>query len=215
MVSGTNIKTINNESILGSGNITIQSGATYTAGTGISITNNVISTTVAPSTITYRSASSSSDTPAYTIQRVCIEGVGSTSYTNTSNAGTLSTTEYSYAGTPSSTMTATGSVQYNLSYQVTSNYSASTQSCTKYTCDTYNVEFTLPSSYFNNPSSRSVRAQILFRMPTSKSGTGLVLSGNVTGTLVGNVLTLPMNYIYRAYSTYFPTGFYLYSMVVL
>lgn len=38
LVSGTNIKTINNESILGSGNITIQGGgSSYTAGTNISI----------------------------------------------------------------------------------------------------------------------------------------------------------------------------------
>ena len=47
LVSGTNIKTINNESILGSGNITIQGGGgtTYTAGDGIDITNDVISNT--------------------------------------------------------------------------------------------------------------------------------------------------------------------------
>ena len=213
MVSGTNIKTINNESILGSGNITIQSGATYTAGTGITISNNVISTTVAPSTITYRSASSSSDTPAYTIQRVCIEGVGPTSFTNTSNAGTLSTTEYAYAGTPSSTMTATGTIQYNQSYQVSSNYSASSYTVTKYTCDPYDVEFTLPSSYFNNSTSRNVRAQILFKLATSKSGNGLALTTNVTGTLVNNVLTLPMTFTYRGYSG-FSTAYYLYSMVV-
>lgn len=43
LVSGTNIKTINNESILGSGNIDIQGGSTYTAGRGISITNDTIS----------------------------------------------------------------------------------------------------------------------------------------------------------------------------
>ena len=43
LVSGTNIKTINNESILGSGNITISGGSSYTAGDGIDITNNVIS----------------------------------------------------------------------------------------------------------------------------------------------------------------------------
>lgn len=47
LVSGTNIKTINNESILGSGNIAISSGATYTAGTNIEITNeNVINNTI-------------------------------------------------------------------------------------------------------------------------------------------------------------------------
>ena len=43
LVSGTNIKTINNESILGSGNIDIQGGSTYTAGRGIDITNDTIS----------------------------------------------------------------------------------------------------------------------------------------------------------------------------
>ena len=47
LISGTSIKTINNESLLGSGNITIQGGgATYTAGTGIDITSDVISTTL-------------------------------------------------------------------------------------------------------------------------------------------------------------------------
>ena len=50
LVSGTNIKTINNESILGSGNITIQGGggggSSYSAGTNIDITNNTISCTL-------------------------------------------------------------------------------------------------------------------------------------------------------------------------
>ena len=41
--SGTNIKTINNQSILGSGNITIQAGSTLTAGNGIDITNDEVS----------------------------------------------------------------------------------------------------------------------------------------------------------------------------
>lgn len=48
LVSGTNIKTINNESILGSGNIVIQGGSgggSYTAGANIDITDNVISVT--------------------------------------------------------------------------------------------------------------------------------------------------------------------------
>ncbi len=45
--SGVNIKTINNQSILGSGNIDIQggTGSSYTAGSNIDITNNVISVT--------------------------------------------------------------------------------------------------------------------------------------------------------------------------
>ena len=47
LVSGTNIKTINNESILGSGNITIQGGgASYTAGTNISITTGEVADTI-------------------------------------------------------------------------------------------------------------------------------------------------------------------------
>ena len=46
LVSGINIKTINNESILGEGNITIEGGgSSYTAGNGIDITNDVISVT--------------------------------------------------------------------------------------------------------------------------------------------------------------------------
>ena len=50
LVSGTNIKTINNTSLLGSGNIDIQGGGgSYTAGTGIDITNNVISADIATS----------------------------------------------------------------------------------------------------------------------------------------------------------------------
>ena len=45
LVSGTNIKTINNQSLLGSGNIDIQggSGGSYTAGDGIIIQNDEIS----------------------------------------------------------------------------------------------------------------------------------------------------------------------------
>lgn len=46
LVSGTNIKTINNESLLGSGNINISGGESYTAGDGIDITENVISNTI-------------------------------------------------------------------------------------------------------------------------------------------------------------------------
>lgn len=45
LVSGTNIKTINNESLLGSGNIAISGGTGYTAGDNITIENDVISAT--------------------------------------------------------------------------------------------------------------------------------------------------------------------------
>ena len=43
LVSENNIKTINNQSIIGSGNIDIGGGSTYSAGSGISISNNEIS----------------------------------------------------------------------------------------------------------------------------------------------------------------------------
>ena len=46
LVSGTNIKTINNTSLLGSGNIDITGGESYIAGTGIQIENGVISNTI-------------------------------------------------------------------------------------------------------------------------------------------------------------------------
>lgn len=66
LVSGTNIKTINGETLLGEGNITIQGGgggSSYTAGDGIDITNDVISVTgkVDTSAITTSIASSSTD----------------------------------------------------------------------------------------------------------------------------------------------------------
>ncbi len=48
LVSGSNIKTINNQSILGSGNIDIQGGGSYSAGNGIDISNNVISVKTKP-----------------------------------------------------------------------------------------------------------------------------------------------------------------------
>ena len=43
LISGTNIKTINGVSVLGAGDIIVTGGASYTAGTGIDITSNVIS----------------------------------------------------------------------------------------------------------------------------------------------------------------------------
>lgn len=45
LVSGTNIKTINNNSLLGSGNLTVE-GVLYTAGDGIEINENVINNTI-------------------------------------------------------------------------------------------------------------------------------------------------------------------------
>ena len=64
LVSGTNIKTINGETLLGEGNITIQGGgSSYTAGDGIDISNDVISVTgkVDTSAITTTITSSSTD----------------------------------------------------------------------------------------------------------------------------------------------------------
>lgn len=63
LVSGTNIKTINNESLLGSGNINIQGGgSSYTAGDGIDITNAVISVTGKVDTSTFETYSGNVET---------------------------------------------------------------------------------------------------------------------------------------------------------
>ena len=52
LVSGTNIKTINGTSLLGSGNIDIQGGGgSYTAGNGIDITANTVSVKAGDGTI--------------------------------------------------------------------------------------------------------------------------------------------------------------------
>lgn len=75
LVSGTNIKTINNQSILGSGNLTIgggTGGTEYTAGDGIDITNQVISVTgqVASSAITTAVTTASTDSEIPTAKAV-------------------------------------------------------------------------------------------------------------------------------------------------
>lgn len=62
LVSGNNIKTINNTSLLGSGNIEITTGSSYTQGTGISIVNNTInhSNSITAGTVGTSSATSGS-----------------------------------------------------------------------------------------------------------------------------------------------------------
>lgn len=80
LVSGTNIKTINNESILGSGNITIQGGGgggtSYSAGTGIDITNDVISVTGMVDTSTFNTYSGSVETALSGKQDTLSAGTG-------------------------------------------------------------------------------------------------------------------------------------------
>jgi len=49
LVSGTNIKTVNGNTLLGSGDLTV--GNTYTAGTGISIVSNVVTNTIPDQTV--------------------------------------------------------------------------------------------------------------------------------------------------------------------
>lgn len=62
LVSGTNIKTINNNSLLGSGNISISGGSAYSAGTGLSLSSNTFnhSNSVKAGTIGTSSATSGS-----------------------------------------------------------------------------------------------------------------------------------------------------------
>lgn len=63
LVSGTNIKTINNTSILGSGNISISTGTTYTAGDNITISSQDVIDTAA--TVPLIGSTLSSATSAY------------------------------------------------------------------------------------------------------------------------------------------------------
>lgn len=66
LVSGNNIKTINGTSLLGSGDISISSGGSYTAGSGISIEGGVISSTngyLDATTSVYKLSLSNSDGP--------------------------------------------------------------------------------------------------------------------------------------------------------
>lgn len=63
LVSGTNIKTVNGNSILGSGDLTV--GVNYTAGTGISIASNVITNTVPDQIVSLTGANNLSVTGTY------------------------------------------------------------------------------------------------------------------------------------------------------
>lgn len=77
LVSGTNIKTINNQSILGEGNIEIQGGgSSYTAGDGIDISNDVISVTGKVDTSTYNTYTSATDTALASKQTTLTAGTG-------------------------------------------------------------------------------------------------------------------------------------------
>jgi len=63
LVSGTNIKTVNGNTLLGSGDLTV--GNTYTAGTGISIASNVVTNTAPDQTITLTAGNRISITGTY------------------------------------------------------------------------------------------------------------------------------------------------------
>lgn len=77
LVSGTNIKTINNQSILGEGNITIEGGSSsYTAGDGIDINNDVISVTGKVDTSTYETYTAATDTALASKQTTLTAGTG-------------------------------------------------------------------------------------------------------------------------------------------
>ena len=79
LVSGTNIKTINGETLLGEGNITIQGGgggSSYTAGDGIDIINDVISVTGKVDTSTYNNYTAATDTALASKQTTLTAGTG-------------------------------------------------------------------------------------------------------------------------------------------
>ena len=114
LVSGTNIKTINNENILGSGNIDIQGGSTYTAGRGIDITNDTISFSLPIS------AGTGNDS--------IIEGLGPTARGSYSHGEGVSTYAYGLAshsegvGTIANNQSEHASGQYNVSNRATNTF---------------------------------------------------------------------------------------------
>lgn len=121
LISGTNIKTINNQSILGNGNITIEGGgATYTAGTGINIANNIISVTGKQDTLI-------SGTNIKTINNQSILGSG-----NITIEGGGGGTEYS-AGTNIDITNHVISVTGLSSYELTSNKATTITSASTHT----------------------------------------------------------------------------------
>jgi len=63
LVSGTNIKTVNGNTLLGSGDLTV--GNTYTAGTGISIASNVVTNIAPDQTVTLTAGNRISITGTY------------------------------------------------------------------------------------------------------------------------------------------------------
>lgn len=103
LVSGTNIKTINGNSILGSGDITIQTGTSLTAGANIQISGNVISVTG------ITGSSLSSLTAGTATNATKLGGVAASSYAQTngsySNMSVGSASYASYLGTSSSNYT--------------------------------------------------------------------------------------------------------------
>lgn len=72
LVSGTNIKTINGNSVLGSGNLTIDSGTTYTAGTGIAITDNTIALNEYVNWLVVQPGSAQYVQPLYMLDALCV-----------------------------------------------------------------------------------------------------------------------------------------------
>lgn len=87
LVSSQNIKTINNESLLGSGNIDIQGGgSSYTAGDGIDITNDVISVTGKVSTSDFNTYTAATDTALASKQTTLTAGTNITIVDNVISA---------------------------------------------------------------------------------------------------------------------------------
>ena len=108
LVSGTNIKTINNETILGSGNITISGGTTYTAGKFLTIDNN----NVIDGNVTVINSDGNSDVSKSSSTAVNLDNVkcGKTIYKNAYRS-TGSTVYFKYTNPVSQTVS---SISFNI-----------------------------------------------------------------------------------------------------
>ena len=225
LVSGTNIKTINGNSLLGSGNIDI-SGGSYTAGTGISISNNVISTLVRPTTVTFENSSiviltsSNINLPYFYIPNINnFEIIADTTGLIKSTSSYLSGALYAYLPVNSSV-----DIQYNnaLQYSQDSNYhlyvKSSNSAYNKITLGTedissrgaftnINATINLNSTYFNFSTLKNCDLFVgvyILGYSSSDSSNKYVYSSsyNVTGTIQGNVLDFVIDKIFTTITTY-------------
>jgi hypothetical protein len=175
LVSGTNIKTINNESILGSGNIDIQGGGkAIEAGRGISITTGETADTVS------FSLPISAGTGTNSIQ----EGGSTTASGNYSHSEGYNTTASGYFGSHAEGYNTTASGYYGSHAEGTNTKASGNYSHTEGQNTSANGKASHAEGYFTNATNESEHASGQYNV-SSKASTTFGNSGNTLFS-VGN-----------------------------